>query len=122
MTSHTMFDWERGERTGVPEVVLAEHKTIAQLSDIASDAMSRGRPLLMTRLTPAQIEGYDAVISLAVRFTADTLRDAKRLVTIARWGVVSSRPLGNDSSSTTSSTIQISPSSSASVCMTGASN
>ena len=59
MTSHTMFDWDRSERTGVPEVVLAEHKSIAQLSDIASDAMSRERPLRMTRLTPAQIEGLD---------------------------------------------------------------
>jgi NCAIR mutase (PurE)-related protein len=57
MKTHTMFDWERGARTGVPEVVLAEHKTISQLSDIASDAIGRKHPLLMTRLTPAQIEG-----------------------------------------------------------------
>jgi pyridinium-3,5-biscarboxylic acid mononucleotide synthase len=57
MKAHTMFDWERGDRTGVPEVVLAEHKTIAQLSEIAADAIARERPLLMTRLTPAQIEG-----------------------------------------------------------------
>ncbi|MDB5556591.1 MAG: hypothetical protein JWL86_6575, partial [Rhizobium sp.] len=61
MMPHTMFDWERGERTGVPEVVLAEHKTIAQLSDIASDAIGRQHPLLMTRLTPAQIEGLGAL-------------------------------------------------------------
>ena len=60
MTPHTMFDWDRGDRTGVPEVVLAEHKTIAQLSDIVTGAMSRSHPLLMTRLTPAQIEGLGA--------------------------------------------------------------
>jgi NCAIR mutase (PurE)-related protein len=57
MKAHTMFDWERGDRTGVPEVVLAEHKTIAQLSDIAVDAIGREHPLLMTRLTPVQING-----------------------------------------------------------------
>ncbi|UVC06603.1 nickel pincer cofactor biosynthesis protein LarB [Rhizobium sp. TH2] len=57
MKAHTMFDWTRGDRTGVPEVVLAEHKSIEQLSDIATDAIDRGCPLLMTRLTPAQIEG-----------------------------------------------------------------
>ncbi len=44
-------------------------------------------PELLPEVMPTQIQGYDAVISLAVRFTADTLRDAKRLVTIARWGV-----------------------------------
>jgi pyridinium-3,5-biscarboxylic acid mononucleotide synthase len=63
MTSHTIFDWDRSERTGVPEVVLAEHKTVAQLSDIVTAAMSREQPLLMTRLTPAQIEGLGAPIS-----------------------------------------------------------
>lgn len=44
-------------------------------------------PELLPEVTPAQIQGYDAVISLAPRFTAATLRDAARLVTIARWGV-----------------------------------
>jgi D-3-phosphoglycerate dehydrogenase len=42
---------------------------------------------LLPEVTPAQIQGYDAVISLAPRFTADTLRGAERLTTIARWGV-----------------------------------
>lgn len=44
-------------------------------------------PELLPEVTPTQIAGYDAVISLALRFTADTLRGAARLVTIARWGV-----------------------------------
>jgi D-3-phosphoglycerate dehydrogenase len=44
-------------------------------------------PELRPEVTPAQIQDYDAVISLAVRFTANTLRGAERLVTIARWGV-----------------------------------
>ena len=65
MKAHTIFDWERAERTGVPEVVLAEHKTVAQLSDVASDALDRGQPLLMTRLTPAQM---DSLGHLPLRF------------------------------------------------------
>jgi phosphoglycerate dehydrogenase-like enzyme len=44
-------------------------------------------PEQLPEITPAQIQGYDAVISLAPRFTAATLRGAARLVTIARWGV-----------------------------------
>ena len=44
-------------------------------------------PELLPEVTPAQIQSYDAVISLAVRFTADTLRGAERLAVIARWGV-----------------------------------
>jgi phosphoglycerate dehydrogenase-like enzyme len=44
-------------------------------------------PDLLPEVTPAQVQRYDAIISLAVRFTANTLRDAERLVTIARWGV-----------------------------------
>src|SRR3954447_9571627 len=42
---------------------------------------------LLPEVTPAQIQGYDAVISLAPRFTAATLRGAERLASIARWGV-----------------------------------
>jgi phosphoglycerate dehydrogenase-like enzyme len=44
-------------------------------------------PELLPEVAPAQIQSYDAVISLAPRFAAGTLRGAERLVTIARWGV-----------------------------------
>jgi phosphoglycerate dehydrogenase-like enzyme len=44
-------------------------------------------PELLPEVTPAQIQSYDAVISLAVRFTPNTLRGAERLAVIARWGV-----------------------------------
>ena len=34
MEHHTVFDWSRRQRTGVPEVVFAEGKANAQLLDI----------------------------------------------------------------------------------------
>jgi D-3-phosphoglycerate dehydrogenase len=71
----------RTEASGLLEPVLAEQ--LAPLPAIEYEFMPELRP----DVTPAQIQDYDAVISLAVRFTADTLRGAERLVTIARWGV-----------------------------------
>lgn len=38
-------------------------------------------------VTPEMIAGYDAVISLGVRYPAETLRAAPHLAVIARWGV-----------------------------------
>jgi phosphoglycerate dehydrogenase-like enzyme len=38
-------------------------------------------------VAPEQIAGYDAVISLGVRYPAETLARAERLAVIARWGV-----------------------------------
>lgn len=44
------FDWERGARTRVPEVVLAESKSVCQLLDIARQALGREQRVLMTRV------------------------------------------------------------------------
>ncbi|MGX9848980.1 nickel pincer cofactor biosynthesis protein LarB [Limimaricola litoreus] len=52
---HTVIDWERGARTGVPEVVFAQSKTVEQLRAIVEAHHERGRALLMTRLTAPQI-------------------------------------------------------------------
>ena len=71
----------RTEASGLLEPVLAEQ--LGPLPTVEYEFM----PELLPEVTPAQIQGYDAVISLAVRFTANTLRGAERLVTIARWGV-----------------------------------
>ena len=38
-------------------------------------------------VTPETIAGYDAIISLGVRYPAETLAQAERLAVIARWGV-----------------------------------
>src|SRR3954447_5638000 len=71
----------RTEGSSLIDPVLAEQ--FGALPAIACEFMPELRP----DVTPAQIQDYDAVISLAPRFTADTLRGAERLTTIARWGV-----------------------------------
>jgi len=38
-------------------------------------------------VAPEQIAGYDAIVSLGVRYPAETLARADRLAVIARWGV-----------------------------------
>lgn len=45
------LDWDRGKRTGVPEVVLCGHKSPAQIGDIVAAAVARGERLLLTRLS-----------------------------------------------------------------------
>lgn len=60
MEQHTIFDWTRRQRTGVPEVVFAEGKDIAQLLDILEAHEARAEPLLYTRLTAAQSEALAA--------------------------------------------------------------
>lgn len=48
------FDWARQARTGVPEAVLCAGKSVAQIAAILDAAATRGHPLLLTRLSPAQ--------------------------------------------------------------------
>lgn len=50
------FDWARRERTGVPEAVYSERKSVAQLQAIADAARDKGRPLLFTRLDADKAE------------------------------------------------------------------
>jgi phosphoglycerate dehydrogenase-like enzyme len=71
----------RTEASGLLEPVLAQQ--LDPLPAVEYEFM----PQLLPEVTPAQIQDYDAVISLAVRFTAETLRGAERLAAIARWGV-----------------------------------
>ncbi|MXU65192.1 nickel pincer cofactor biosynthesis protein LarB [Oceanomicrobium pacificus] len=60
MTEETVFDWSRRTRTGLPEAVLAEPKSIAQLQAIIDAHRARGEPLLLTRVTDAQAEAIAA--------------------------------------------------------------
>ena len=60
MEHHTIFDWSRRQRTGVPEVVFAEGKANAQLLDILDAHEKRAEPLLFTRLTAEQMESLSA--------------------------------------------------------------
>lgn len=52
LTTDVRFDWLRGVRTGVPEVVFSEGKPLPTLLRILAEAKGRGQPLLLTRLTP----------------------------------------------------------------------
>jgi NCAIR mutase (PurE)-related protein len=46
------LDHERPRRTGVPEAILCEHKSAAQIDAILATARAEGRRLLLTRLSP----------------------------------------------------------------------
>ncbi len=50
MADDIRFDWERGTRARVPEVVLAESKSVEQLLDIARQVLTRRQRVLMTRV------------------------------------------------------------------------
>ncbi|WP_226781922.1 nickel pincer cofactor biosynthesis protein LarB [Oceaniglobus trochenteri] len=65
--AHTVFDWARQARTGLPEVVLAESKTILQLRDIIEANIARKAALLLTRLTDEQA---GALSDLPLQFNA----------------------------------------------------
>jgi NCAIR mutase (PurE)-related protein len=47
------FDWQRADRTGVPEVVFAQGKSASQLQQITASALQRGERVLMTRIDPS---------------------------------------------------------------------
>lgn len=50
MSGDFELDWERAERSGIPEAVLCGHKSAAQVEAIVHAATERGRRLLLTRL------------------------------------------------------------------------
>jgi len=52
MSDEVKFDWHRQDRTGIPEVVFAEGKTVGQIVSILDGAAERNRSLLITRLSP----------------------------------------------------------------------
>lgn len=54
MTEDFTFDWDRAKRSGLPEAVLAEPKSVAQVRAIADAAVARAHPLLITRVRPDQ--------------------------------------------------------------------
>lgn len=48
------FDWQRDARTGVPETVFCEGKTVHQIEEIVGAAAERSRPLFLTRMSEDQ--------------------------------------------------------------------
>ena len=55
------FDTEREHRTGVPEAIFAEGKSVAMLCEAFERALDVGEQLIATRLTPPQREALGAL-------------------------------------------------------------
>jgi pyridinium-3,5-biscarboxylic acid mononucleotide synthase len=53
------LDHARHGRTGIPEVVFAEHKTLEQVLDIVRDLVERHGSVLATRVPPATADALD---------------------------------------------------------------
>ncbi|PKU24875.1 circadian phase modifier CpmA [Telmatospirillum siberiense] len=69
----TRFDWGRGVRTGVPEAIFSEGKTVDQIGAILDAARQRSASLLLTRLDADKAEklraedlDYDPVSRTAI--------------------------------------------------------
>ena len=54
--SSVRFDWQRRARTGIPEVVFAQGKSLQQLIEITEQAIARSENLLMTRIDDIKVE------------------------------------------------------------------
>ena len=61
------IDWERFERTGVPEAVMCAHKSAAQIAAIAAEALAGGKRILFTRLDDALHSSLDSATRKALR-------------------------------------------------------
>lgn len=59
MSEEVRFDWQREARTRIPEVVLAEGKSSAQLRSILAEAEARSTSVLFTRLDAETAQAFD---------------------------------------------------------------
>ncbi len=57
-----IIDWDRGQRTGVPEAVLCGHKSPAQIGAIVAAALAEKRRLLLTRLDEETLAALDGEV------------------------------------------------------------
>jgi NCAIR mutase (PurE)-related protein len=78
MSEEFELDWNRMERTGFPEIVLCDGKSVAQIDAIVAAAQQRGARLLLTRLE----EGVFGQLRGNLRAGLDFLPDAR----VARLG------------------------------------
>ncbi len=70
--SDIRFDWDRRHRTGIPEVVLAERKSAAQLRRIAEQAVSKGESLFFTRVSEQQAHNLYSCIEHSIHYHAES--------------------------------------------------
>ena len=70
MTLHkdVMLDFARGARTGLDEAVLCASKSVPHLSTILDQVQVKGRPMLLTRLLPEQLEGLSEAHRAAIDY------------------------------------------------------
>lgn len=73
------LDFDRGKRIGLPEVVYGQHKSAAQLQDVARRLAERGANLLITRCTAEQVDGIEGEYDTVAR-TLLCLRQAPEVV------------------------------------------
>ncbi len=64
------FDWDRSTRTGVAEAVLAEGKSVEQIASVLRQAVDRGHPVLVTRLSAGQFEALRELFGSALDYEA----------------------------------------------------
>lgn len=67
-----VLDWQRQDRTAVPEVVFAESKSSEQLIEIARQVLDRGHRMLFTRVRGEQAELLCKKYQDRVRYHADS--------------------------------------------------
>ncbi|ASJ71356.1 nickel pincer cofactor biosynthesis protein LarB [Granulosicoccus antarcticus] len=72
MSDDVRFDWQRKTRTGVPEVVLAQNKTVEQLVGIAQQCIERKHRVFMTRVSPDKAAAMAGLIPQHIQFHAES--------------------------------------------------
>ena len=72
MSDDVRFDWQRKARAGVPEVVLAESKSIDQLKSIAQQCIGRRHRLFMTRVRPDKAAALAEQFAQHIHFHAES--------------------------------------------------
>lgn len=72
MSDDIQFDWQREQRTRIPEVVLGEYKSAEQLLDIAMQALHRQQGLLMTRVDSVKADILTGHLADRVQYHAQS--------------------------------------------------
>lgn len=91
---HSNLDLRRAERTGYPEVVYCERKTVPQIVEIVEALHEVPEPLLLTRVTPEQADAvcgrfHDGVwnhLGRTVAFHPRTVKSSDRYIGIVTAG------------------------------------
>jgi pyridinium-3,5-biscarboxylic acid mononucleotide synthase len=91
---HSNLDLRRAERTGYPEVIYCERKTVSQILEIVEVFHEAPGPLLLTRVTPEQgdavcrrfPEGVWNELGRTVAFHPENIKNTERYIGIVTAG------------------------------------